>query len=150
MRAVLGWAVAMVAGAFMGAAVYQAVLSDPTPRNAASTVVPSAEVTPEAAPTLYRTKEVTVVDPTPTITVEEEVVVTRTAKPAPVAQTRVTSTRTAASKSSSSKSRDDDSDRRSKASHDSEDAEEHEDAEDPKDDHAEEDRAEDRIPESDD
>jgi hypothetical protein len=139
MRAVLGWAVALVAGAFMGAAVYQAVLTDPTPRSAVATVVPSAEGTPEAVPTLYRTEVVTVVDPTPTITVEEEVVVTRTVQPTP-APDRVSSTRSAAeSKPSSSQSREDDSDGSPIAAGDREDAE---------DDRAEEHRSDDRHPES--
>lgn len=163
MRTVLGWAVALVAGAFMGAAVYQAVLSDPLPRKAAAEVVPSAQVTPEPAPTLYRTEVREIVDPAPTITVVEEIVVTETAEPSPTAQVRTT-TATKAQPQKSSSRRDDDSGKDSRRdddsgkkaeSHDRDDddydeAEEREDREDPKDDHAEEDRSEDRHPEAED
>ncbi len=92
MRAILGWVAALAAGALVGVAVYHTVLADTTPRLAAEVVVPSAEITPEAAPTVYRTEVRTVVDPTPTVTVQDVVEVTRqaasTPDPAPTSSTR--------------------------------------------------------------
>jgi hypothetical protein len=73
MRAILGWVAALAAGALVGVAVYHTVLADTTPRLAAEVVVPSAEITPEAVPTVYRTEVRTVVDPTPTVTVQDVV-----------------------------------------------------------------------------
>jgi hypothetical protein len=88
MRAILGWALALVAGAFLGAAVYESALSDPASQLAVPAVVPSGALTPEPAPTLYRTEVRKVVEPTPTVTVVDEVVVTKTVAPAaPRAQT---------------------------------------------------------------
>ena len=154
MRTVLGWAVALVAGAFMGAAVYQAVLSDPLPRKAAAEVVPSVQATPEPAPTIYRTEVREIVDPTPTVTVVDEVVVEKTAKPAPRPAVQVRSSSGTKAQPQKSSSRRDDSSGKKAESEDGDDDDhekaESEDREDPKDDHAEEDRPEDRHPEVDD
>jgi hypothetical protein len=92
MRTVLGWMAAMVASALLGAAVYQTVLSKPTPELDPTATVEAISREPAPQPTLYRTELRTVVEPTPTVTVEDKVLVEeqvvqvdqpRTSNPAP-------------------------------------------------------------------
>jgi hypothetical protein len=88
MRTLIGWISALFASAFIGAALYDAVLSDPVPQAAADTVVERMVPAPGPQPTLVRTEIREVVEPTPTITVEDLVLV---APAQPAAQPRTSS-----------------------------------------------------------
>jgi hypothetical protein len=130
MRAILGWALALVAGAFLGAAVYESVLSDPASQLAVPAVVPSGALTPEPAPALYRTEIREVVEPTPTVTVVDEIVVTKTAAPAaPRVQTTGRTAKPAPTKSTKATRapKSDEESARESGEREHEDSEDHED-----------------------
>lgn len=75
MRTLLGWTLALVSSALLGAALYQAVLTHPLPPGDPAAVLERVQADPLPGPTLYRTEVHTIVEPTPTVTVTDVVVV---------------------------------------------------------------------------
>ena len=143
MRTLIGWISALFASAFIGAAVYGAVLSDPVPQADTDAVVERMVAQPGPQPTVVRTEVREVVEPTPTITVEDVVLVAPAQPAARQGTTGPNASRTAAPTSPQRSAddrngRDDDRDEDAEdADHDDEDDSDSdsEDHEDDRDDH---------------
>ncbi len=104
MRTLIGWTSALVASALLGALVYSAFLTGAPPQAASEVAMAPPTESPLPTPTVYRTEERIVVDPTPTVTVDVPVTITKTEQPRGTAPSAANVKKALASKDSAGSS----------------------------------------------